>query len=198
MFDRIRAYIESGGYLGITLLMFLENLFPPIPSELIMPAAGFEAARGTKSLPLVILSGHAGSLLGALFWYYAGRAFGKARLKTWARRHGRWLTLKPRDVDRVDHWFHRHAGMAVLVGRVIPTVRTLISVPAGVFGMKLPAFLIFTTIGTFLWTAALASGGYLLASHHERVADYINPVATTVVTLVVIGYLVRVLTWKAE
>ena len=133
MFEKIVQFLEEAGYLGIALLMFLENLFPPIPSELIMPLAGFEAARGTKSLPLVILSGSAGSIAGALFWYYVGKWIGARRLKAWAGRHGRWLTLKPSEVDKVDAWFDRHCAEAVFLGRLVPTVRTLISVPAGIF-----------------------------------------------------------------
>lgn len=198
MFDQIVKLLEQAGYPGIALLMFLENLFPPIPSELIMPMAGFEAARGEKSLPLVIASGSAGSLLGALFWYYVGKRIGTARLKLWAGRRGRWLTLTPREVDRADRWFRRHCGKAVLFGRLLPAVRTLISVPAGIFEMSLGRFLLFTTLGTLAWTSLLAGAGYMLESQYEGVADHLNPVSNIVVGLIVATYLYRVARWRPD
>lgn len=114
--------------------MFLENVFPPIPSEVIMPAAGFAAGQGRLSLIGVIVAGTVGSVAGALFWYYVGKWIGADRLRRWAGRHGRWLTLAPKDIDRVDRWFDQHSGKAVFLGRLVPALRTLISVPAGVFG----------------------------------------------------------------
>ena len=118
------------------------------------------------------------------------------RLKRWAARHGRWLTLKPQEVDRVDTWFDRHNTKAVLGGRLVPTVRTLISVPAGLFGMGLLPFLAFSTLGTTLWTGVLTGAGYLLESQYEQVGSFLNPVANVVVAAIVVGYLYRVLTWK--
>src|SRR3546814_5794331 len=129
MFDWIVAAIERTGYLGIALLMLAENLFPPIPSELIMPLAGFTAAQGNLSFPLLVAAGTTGSLLGAVFWYIIGRWLGCDRLKRWADRHGRWMTMSPEDVDKAAEWFGRHAGKAVLFGRLVPAVRTLLSVP---------------------------------------------------------------------
>ena len=196
MFDRLVEWLGQSGYLGIAALMFLENLFPPIPSELIMPSAGYSAGQGRLSLFGVILSGTAGSVAGAMFWYYVGKIIGADRLKAWAGRHGRWLTLKPRDVDRVDRWFDTHAGKAVFLGRFVPAIRTLISVPAGVFGMALPRFLLFSTLGTALWTALLATAGYLLEGQHEQVAAYLNPLTNIVLGLIVAVYLYRVVTWQ--
>lgn len=198
MFDRLVELLEQWGYLGIAALMFLENLFPPIPSEVIMPSAGYAAGQGKLNLVGVIAAGTAGSVAGALFWYYVGKWIGAARLKAWAGRHGRWLTLKPRDVDRVDRAFDRHCGKAVFLGRLVPAVRTLISVPAGIFGMGLPRFLLFSTLGTALWTALLAVAGYLLQGQYDRVAAWLNPVTNIVVGLIVAGYLYRVATWRAD
>lgn len=195
MFDFITRLIEQSGYLGIALLMFLENIFPPIPSELIMPLAGFTAARGDLSLAGVILAGSVGTVAGAMPWYYVGRHLGNERLKRWADRHGRWLTLKPSEIDRVDNWFDERCGRAIFFGHLIPTIRTLISVPAGVFGMGLSRFLLFTTLGGGLWTAILAGAGYLLEDSYDRVADYLNPVATLVVAGILITYLYRVATF---
>jgi membrane protein DedA with SNARE-associated domain len=198
MFDWITGFVVRSGYVGVLLLMLAENVVPPIPSELIMPLAGFTAARGQLSLALVILAGTVGSLLGAVLWYYVGKRLGLERLKHLAARHGRWVTLSPDDVDRADGWFRRHGAKAVFFGRLIPTVRTLISVPAGIACMPLPAFLAWSVLGTSLWTALLAGAGYLLQSQYERVSDYLNPVSTVVVVLIIGWHLYRVATFRAD
>jgi membrane protein DedA with SNARE-associated domain len=196
MFDWITSFIDSAGYFGIAVLMFIENLFPPIPSEVIMPAAGYDASAGRLSFPLVIISGSLGSLSGNLFWYGVGRWIGGERLKRWASRHGRWLTIAPSDVDRIDDWFKRHCGKAVLIGQVIPSVRTLISVPAGMFHMAPVRFLVFAGIGTLVWTSALAYAGYALGAHFKDVGTYMNPITNVVLGLIVLVYFYRVATWK--
>jgi membrane protein DedA with SNARE-associated domain len=196
MFDWITGFVVRSGYVGVFLLMLAENVVPPIPSELIMPLAGFTAARGQLSLIPVILAGTAGSLLGAVLWYIVGKRLGLERLKHLAARHGRWLTLSPDDVDRADDWFRRHGARAVFFGRLIPTVRTLISVPAGIAGMPLRSFLAWSTLGTGLWTALLAGAGYLLQSQYQRVSDYLNPVSTVIVVLIIGWYLYRVVTFR--
>jgi membrane protein DedA with SNARE-associated domain len=196
VFDWITGFIEQSGYLGLFLLMFVENIFPPIPSELIMPLGGFTAARGDLHIALVIIAGTLGSLAGALFWYYVGRWVGAARLKRWAARHGRWLTLAPNEVDQANAWFDRHCGKAVFFGRLLPTVRTLISIPAGIAEMSLPRFLLFSTLGTAIWTGLLAGAGYLLEAEYRKVAEYLNPVSDAVVAILVLGYLYRVATFR--
>ena len=196
MFDWITGFVRQAGYVGVFLLMLAENVVPPIPSELIMPLAGFAAARGHLSIPLVVLAGTAGSLLGALFWYVLGRRLGLERLKRLAAGHGRWLTLSPDDVARADDWFGRHGGKAVFFGRLVPTVRTLISVPAGINGMPLPSFFAWSALGTLIWTALLAGAGFLLQSQYELVADYLNPASTVLIALAVAWYLYRVVTFR--
>lgn len=196
MFDWITSVIDSVGALGIALLMFLENVFPPIPSELIMPMAGFNAAQGKSALWIVLLAGTLGSLAGALMWYWIGRKLGERRLKALARRHGRWLTITPDDIDQSNDWFDRHGGMAVFLGRLIPTVRTFISVPAGVARMPLAKFLAYTTVGTVVWTAFLALAGWVLQSQYEKVAAWLNPISTGVVVILVAWYLYRVVTYR--
>jgi membrane protein DedA with SNARE-associated domain len=198
MFDWITGFVMRGGYVGVFLLMLAENVVPPIPSELIMPLAGFTAARGQLSFILVVIAGTVGSLLGAVFWYYVGQRLGSERLKRLAARHGRWVTLSPDDVDKADDWFRQHGTRAVFFGRLIPTVRTLISVPAGIAGMPLPRFLAWSVLGTSLWTALLAGAGYLLQSQYDRVSDYLNPVSTIVVVLIIGWYLYRVVTFRAD
>lgn len=196
MFDWITSIVKQSGYFGIALLMFAENLFPPIPSELIMPLAGFSAAHGDLNVFLAVMSGAAGSLLGAVFWYYLALWIGSHRLQAWAARHGRWLTLTPEEVDNACVWFNRHGGKAVFVGRLIPAVRTLISVPAGFARMPLVRFLIASTLGTVIWTALLAGAGYLLESQYRKVADWLNPIANVVIALLVLSYLYRVMTFR--
>ncbi len=198
MFDWITDLIDNAGYTGIAALMFLENTFPPIPSELIMPAAGYDASVGRLSLPLVILSGAFGSLCGNMFWYGIGRWIGGDRLKRWASRHGRWLTIAPADVDKIDAWFARSGAKAVLIGQVIPSVRTLISVPAGMTRMAPTRFLLFAAIGTLVWTSALALAGYRLGSNFNEVGTYLNPITNVVLGAVVIVYFYRVLRWKGQ
>lgn len=192
MFDWITGIVDSIGLFGVALLMFLENVFPPIPSELIMPLAGFQAARGSFGLAGVIVAGSVGSLAGAALWYWIGREIGSARLKRLAGRHGRWLTIAPEDVDRANDWFGRHGGVAVLIGRLIPTVRTFVSVPAGVARMPLSRFLAYSAVGTVTWTTLLAVAGYLLESQYERVVGWLNPLSTVVVVAIIGVYVWRV------
>lgn len=196
MFDWIVALVERTGYAGIALLMFLENVFPPIPSELIMPLAGFTAARGDLSLVLVVLSGTAGSMAGAALWYWLGYRLGCGRLKRLAARHGRWMTVAPEDVDRAAGWFRRHCGASVFFGRLVPAVRTLISVPAGIAEMAFGRFLLYSTLGTAVWTAFLAGGGYLLEDQHHAIAAWVNPVSNVVIAACVVWYAYRVVTFR--
>lgn len=152
MFESITGLIEQGGYFGILALMFLENLFPPIPSEVIMPLAGFLAARGELNLFGVVVAGTLGSFLGALPWYYAGARLGEERMRRLAARHGRWLTLSGDDVLEAGVWFRAHGRKAVFFGRLVPAIRTLISVPAGIAQMPFASFAFYTLAGSAIWT----------------------------------------------
>lgn len=198
MFDWVVSIVEQTGYLGVAFLMLLENVFPPIPSELIMPLAGFIAARGELNVVGVLLAGIVGSLAGAVLWYFIGRWLGAERLKRWAGHHGRWLTMSPEDVDRATERFRRHGVVAVLIGRLIPAVRTLISVPAGISRMPMPQFLLYSTIGTGLWTSLLLLAGYALEGGYHLVQAWVNPVSNVVVALLVLGYIYRVVTFRGS
>lgn len=198
MFDWVTGFVESGGYLAVLLLMILENVIPPIPSEVIMPLAGFAAERGELNIFLVILTGALGSVIGATFWYVVGRWFGLERIKHLAARHGRLMTISPADVDKARHWFDRHGGKAILIGRVLPTVRTLISVPAGIVAMPVPVFLLYTTIGTLVWMSLLAGAGYAIGTQYEQVEGWVNPVSNLVVVAIVASYLYRVWRFRPE
>ena len=198
MFDWITGFLESGGAWAIAALMFLENVFPPIPSELIMPLAGFNAARGGTPLWLALVAGGFGSLLGAYFWYLIGRAFGPLRMRWLVANYGRWLTLNLSELDQAEDWFRRHGRAVVFFGRFVPTIRTLISIPAGIERMPQGQFLLFTAMGSFIWTAALTLAGYLLEDQYERVEAWVNPVSTLVVVSVVAIYVYRVIRWKPD
>jgi membrane protein DedA with SNARE-associated domain len=193
MFELITSWMGALGHTGVAALMLAENLFPPIPSELVMPLAGYLSAEGSLWLPAAILAGTFGSVLGALFWYYIGIWIGEERLHWFAEKYGAWLTISPQEVDSASAWFRNHGGRAVLFGRMIPGVRTLISVPAGVARMPLLPFLIYTTLGSLIWTGLLAGAGFLLQSQYERVADWIDPVSTGVVVVLVGIYVYRLI-----
>jgi membrane protein DedA with SNARE-associated domain/uncharacterized membrane protein YkvA (DUF1232 family) len=193
LFDWITQVVSDTGYLGIVALMLAENVFPPIPSELIMPLAGFVAAQGQLNPVLVVAAGALGSLLGALPWYYAGRWLGRERICALAARHGRWLTLDDQDVAKAIAWFERHGGVAVMVGRLVPAVRTLISVPAGLARMPLLPFLAWSAIGTVVWTAALTAAGYVLKSQYQLVGQYVDSASKIIIGLIALTYLYRVL-----
>lgn len=192
MLDWMSKVIESGGYFGVLLLMFLENVFPPLPSELIMPLAGFAAERGELSMVGVIIAGTVGSMIGQLPLYYIGHLLGQDRLRRLAGRHGRWLAVEPRDIDSAADWFARHGAITVLVCRVIPGVRSLISIPAGIHGMPLPRFLLLSTVGTVVWVALLAWLGSLLGENYHRVERYVSPIAIGVLAALVLAYIIRV------
>ena len=177
MFAWITKVIAQLGYAGVAALTFLENVFPPIPSELVIPLAGFVAARGELRLVWVIVAGSAGSLAGAVLWYWIGRRIGERRLRAWVDRHGRWLTIEPEDLDRSQAWFQRHGNAAVFLGRLLPGVRTFISLPAGFAAMPLPAFLLYSALGTVVWTAALAYAGVVLQANFALVGRYIDGAA---------------------
>jgi membrane protein DedA with SNARE-associated domain len=188
--------INSLGYAGIFLLMLAESLFPPIPSELIIPFAGFSAANGTLDLWLVLLSATVGAVVGMLPWYFAGRIFGLGRVRMLADRYGRWATLNADEVDTATSWFQRFGPAIVLVGRLIPLIRTLISIPAGLARMPLWRFVLFSTIGAFTWNSILVGAGFLLAEHYEMVETWLDPGTTAVLGLVVAVYLYRLVTWR--
>ena len=198
MFDWITGFLDSGGAWAIAALMLLENVFPPIPSELIMPLAGFNAARGGTPLWLAVLAGGLGSLAGAYLWYLVGRAFGAHRLRRLIARHGRWLTLTLSEFEVAEGWFQRHGRKIVFLGRFVPTVRTLISIPAGIERMPQAQFLLFTALGSFIWSGGLALAGYLLEDQYERVEHWINPVSTAVVVGIIALYVWRVIRWKPD
>jgi len=196
MSEFIIGFITDWGYLGIFLLMVAENIFPPIPSELIMPFAGYVAANGQLSTFGVLLAGTAGSLLGTSAWYVAARLLGLERFTRLCNRLGRVATLSEKDIDMAHHWFDRHGMLAVFVGRLIPAIRTLISVPAGLAAMPVWQFLGISALGTLLWTGILTMAGLVLHENYHVVEAWVDPVSTGVIVLAVVLYIWRFITWK--
>jgi membrane protein DedA with SNARE-associated domain len=196
MSEWIIDLITQWGYVGIFALMVLENVFPPIPSELIMPFAGYVAAQGDLSLAGVLVAGTLGSLLGTGVWYLAARMLGLVRFTWLCNKLGRVATIDEKDIDMAVAWFDRYGLIAVFVGRLIPAIRTLISVPAGLAAMPVWKFLAVSAVGTFAWTAFLTGAGLVLHEHYEVVEAYVDPVSTAVVVLAVVIYIYRFITWK--
>ncbi len=161
-----------------------------------MSLAGLAAARGDMTLWGAILCGTAGAMLGNLFWYLLARALGLQRFRPLIERHGRWLTLDWAEVERGERWFRSHGAAFVFFGRLLPTVRSLVSVPAGLMKMSLRRFLFWSTLGTAGWTSLLAIAGYQLGRAYKEVEDFIGPVSTAIIIILLLWYLWRVATWK--
>jgi membrane protein DedA with SNARE-associated domain len=174
------------GYLGIIFAMFAENVFPPIPSEVIMPAAGFAAARGDLNLILVILAGTFGSVLGALPLYYLGSVFNQTRLVAVTEKYGKYLFIKPDDVLSSNRWFEKHGNKAVFFGRMLPGIRSLISIPAGMNKMPLIHFLVLTALGSSIWTTLLTLAGYYFGKNYEVIETALAPYSKVFLLLAVV------------
>lgn len=188
----IMNLIASGGYLGIVFLMFVENVFPPIPSEFIMPLAGFMVSANEFSFAGTVAAGSIGSTLGALPLYYVGAKIGERRLKKFAEKHGRWLTLSPRDIDRASGWFERHGAATVFFCRLVPGIRSFISIPAGINRMNLGSFLLLTFLGSAIWSGILTYAGYVLGGNFRRIEQYLDPITAVVFGSIIVLYLWRV------
>jgi membrane protein DedA with SNARE-associated domain len=194
MSDWIIGLVRSGGYAGIVFLMTIENIFPPIPSELIMPLTGYLAATDALVLWGAIAAGTLGSLVGAVALYYVGRRLGSERMKQFADRHGCWLAVSRRDIERSEHWFERHGVIGVLACRLVPGIRSLISLPAGMARMNIALFLIATTVGSALWAAVLACAGYWLGSNFAAIEQWIGWLTVAVIAILFALYAQRV--WR--
>ena len=196
MSDWIVRLIEQSGYLGVAFLMFLETVFPPIPSEVIMSIAGVAAGQGKLSLPWVIAAGTTGAMLGNILWYLAARALGIVRFKPIIHRYGRWITMSWAEVQRAERWFATHGTFFVFLGRMLPTVRSLVSVPAGLLKMRFRSFLLASTLGTAGWTAMLAVAGYKLGEEYAHIDDLLGPASTAIMVVLGVGYVYRVWTHR--
>lgn len=160
-----------------------------------MPLAGLRAARGSLTFFGSIAAGTVGAMAGNTVWYYAARALGIARLRGLIDRHGRWLTLDWHEVERAQLWFRQRGSAFVCIGRIIPTIRSVVSIPAGLLDMPLASFLFWSTIGTTAWTALLSAAGYLLGQRFIEAERYMGTLSTAVIFALVVWYAWRVVTW---
>ena len=173
--------IETLGYLGVALLVVLENLFPPIPSEVVLPFAGFVARDGDASLAGMVVAATVGSVVGSAILYGLTAAVGAERIYRLIARYGGWLRISEADIARTELYFDRHATKAVLLGRCVPLVRSLVSVPAGLRRMRFSTFLAYTTVGSAVWNAVLIGAGYVLRDRWHEVEPVLGYVQYAVV-----------------
>jgi membrane protein DedA with SNARE-associated domain len=190
LIDWAERVVQDLGYVGVALLIALENLFPPIPSEIVLPLAGFVASRGDATLIGMIVAATIGSLVGAWILYGIAWWIGPDRLARFLVRYGKFVRITNEDVDRASAWFERREVVAVLVGRCIPLIRSLVSIPAGFRHMPFATFTLYTAIGSAIWNTALISAGYALRENWEDVEPYLD-----VVQWIVIAAIVGVVAW---
>jgi membrane protein DedA with SNARE-associated domain len=186
--------VYYSGYFGVAGLILLSNLFLPIPSELVLPFAGFLVGQGFFSFPLLMLAASAGALVGALVVYAPARRLGEGPVRWFIKRYGRFVLLGEPDLDKASGWFDHHGGEAVLIGRLVPGVGALISVPAGIEQMLLWKFLIYTTIGNGIWNAVFIGLGWALGSQWDLVSQYAAILKYAVLT-VLAGAILR-FSWR--
>ena len=196
MHEFIIEAIARGGYVGILLLMAIENVFPPIPSEVIMGLGGVLVARGAMEFWPLLLAGTVGSTAGNYAWFWVGDKWGYKRLAPIVDRHGRWLTLEWEDIEKAQRFFQRHGQWVVLFLRFSPFLRTMISLPAGLSHMKAWKFLLFTFVGAGIWNVLLIMGGQWLGRYFEESQEVMGWIVLGAFGLALAAYLWRVLTWK--
>jgi membrane protein DedA with SNARE-associated domain len=186
--DWVRNTVSAGGYPALAGLILAENLFPPIPSELILPLAGFYVGQGEMTFILAVLAATLGSMTGALALYALAR-FGGRRL---VLRFGKVLRVRPKDLDKADDWFDRHGAWVVLFGRLVPGARSLVSIPAGLSEMPVLKFTALTALGSTAWNCALIGAGWTLGEHYEQVGGIVGPIGTAIVALCALAVLALV------
>ena len=187
--DWATRVIDRLGYVGVAALVALENVVPPIPSEVVLPLAGFQANRGDFFFPLLLIAATIGSVVGAFVLYGIGAALGEARLQWLVTRYGRFVLVGNDDVDQALSWFRRYGRPAIFFGRLVPVVRSLISIPAGIHRMSLGTFALYTTLGSAVWNFALIGLGYLLGTQWDRVERYVKAFEYLVIAAAVIAVL---------
>ena len=186
MTDWIISIMEQLGYFGIALLMFLDNVFPPIPSEVIMPSAGFAASKGQLLLSGVIIAGSIGSLVAAALLHWVGRKIPHQSIFNWVDRYGKYLFIKSEDVKKALDWFEKYGHRVVFFGRMVPAVRSLISIPAGMSHMPFWKFMLYSSVGTIIWTTFLACVGYYFGNNIELMQQIFSRVGYVIIIIVLI------------
>lgn len=196
MDEWVISLIEGGGYWGILLLMALENIVPPIPSELIMGVAGIAMAHGRMDFAPVLLAGTLGSTLGNYVLFLMADRLGYERLKPFVDRWGRWLTMEWRDIERAGQFFRRHGRWVVFVMRFMPMFRSIVSVPAGLAHMRHLTFLIYTAAGAAIWNTILIMTGSWLGRRFSEAETWIGWATVVFAVVAAVWYFWRVFTWQ--
>ena len=197
--DYISLAVEKNtaiAYLTICFAMFLENIIPPIPSEIIMPLGGFFVYQQKLNFYILVFWGLFGTILGALPWYYLGRLVNQKRLSNFLDKKGKYLGISSNDLVKSKKWFEKYGVSLVFWGRLVPGIRTLISVPAGIELMPLGKFLIWTTFGSFIWVAILTYAGYLFGENYQMIETYLDQIkyiVKPILTLIFLYFSTKVL-----
>lgn len=181
--DWVLTVIDTLGYPGLALVMFLENIFPPIPSEVILPLAGFRTITGEFNVVTVVLVAMLGAVAGAWVFYGLGRLLDESRIRWLIRNYGKWLLLQESDLDKSLEWFHHYGDTVIFFGRLVPIVRSLISIPAGTAKMNPLRFTFFTALGTGVWNVVLVVAGRLLGQNWGRVVDFVSAYQNVILVL---------------
>ncbi|HEY8583178.1 MAG TPA: DedA family protein [Capillimicrobium sp.] len=178
-----RDAVTSAGYGGLIGIMIIENLFPPIPSEIVLPLAGYEVSQGELNFILTVLAATLGALIGALIIYAVGRYGGRPAIERW----GKWLRIGPEEVERSEQWFARWGDWVVLGARLVPGARSVVSVPAGMARMPLPRFVALTTLGSLVWNTILIGVGYQLGENWDEISGALGTTGKIVLIAAVLG-----------
>lgn len=192
MTEHIVSFMAEHGYLAVFVLMVVENVFPPIPSEVILPYVGHLSATGEMNLFLALLVAALGSLIGTSFWFMFGWLLPTERLKLFFSKFGGYIAITVKDFETAAQFFARHERMAVFFGRMVPAVRSVISIPAGSVRMPPNTFLLISFVGILIWNIILVGLGYVFLSDPYVVQKYVNPISDLIILAFVVGYLIQV------
>ncbi|MFS0750946.1 DedA family protein [Oceanobacillus sp. 1P07AA] len=201
MNDWVTAVMEQLGYLGVFFMMALENLFPPIPSEIVLPFGGFLTTYTNLTIFGVMTAATLGSVIGSMILYCIGTFLDMPRLERLIDRYGHWIRLKKSDVHRANDWFHQHGYWTVFFCRMVPVIRSLISVPAGMTRMNFPVFIFLTTVGTILWNGVLISFGVILGENWQQILGFMHVYSRfiyIVIILILIGIVIILIRRKRQ
>lgn len=193
MSDAILSFLTEQEYLAIFILMFVENIFPPIPSEVILPFIGYLTSTGALSFPIALLAASLGSILGTSFWFFVGWVFPVSTLERFFRKYGGYIAITLSDFKKATDFFNKYKKPAVFLGRMIPAVRSVISIPAGCVRMDIKTFFILSICGTMIWNLTLISFGHFILDDYKLVEKIMSPVADIIIYLFIAIYFIQVI-----